>query len=59
MEPMYDLSDYPDDTPPECENCASTIDVTYGPDPYALETNDDNSFHWLCKNCIQESAGDI
>ena len=42
-----------------CENCGSTDDVTYGPDPYALEINDDDTDVWLCANCRQELADGI
>ncbi len=54
-----DAADYPDDTPPECENCASTVNVTCGPDPYQLEINDDDTDVWLCANCRQELADGI
>ena len=53
-------ADYPDETfGIECDRCASTINVTYGPDPYALEINDDDTDMWLCENCRQESADGI
>lgn len=56
---IFDVSDYPDDTPPECENCGSTIEVTYGPNPYALEINDDDTDVWLCDTCRQELTDSI
>lgn len=62
MEQMYDLSDYPDnpdDTPPVCERCGADTGLTYGPDPYGLEINDDDTPIWLCLECLQESADGI
>ena len=42
-----------------CERCGTSINVTFGPDPYALEINDDDTPVWECANCRDESAGDI
>lgn len=49
----------PDPQEGVCEQCGSTIDVTFGPDPYAQEIGDDETPVWLCAICIQESVDAI
>lgn len=49
----------------ECHDCsqwATTDDknpVTYGPDPFRDEINDDRTPFWMCKNCRYESGMNI
>ncbi len=47
----------------KCSNCGceDTKDnsVTFGPDPYQSDINDDDTEVWECENCRYESAMDI
>lgn len=50
----------------ECECCShisSETDcdnpVTFGPDPYALEIEDDDTSVWECDNCRYERGMDV
>lgn len=43
-----------------CESCNRLKDdVTYGPNPYQQEINDDPTPCWMCGDCRFESAMDI
>ena len=43
----------------ECEFCQSTIDVEWQEDPYASEVYADDTPHWICAGCCDQSAADI
>ena len=45
--------------PRPCFRCNTTEDVTYGPDPYDADVNNDSTPVWECGRCRAESAGDI
>lgn len=51
-------SNKPDD-PATCERCGSTYQVTFEPDPYQEDINDDHTPVWECARCRTESAADI
>lgn len=45
-----------------CDHCGEVFqekDLTYGPDPYTSEINDDETPVWLCDKCYEESCDDI
>ena len=44
----------------KCEYCGYVgEDVEKSIDPYASEISGDDTLHWLCPHCIEESAADI
>ena len=43
----------------KCISCGTTKNVTFGPDPYQSEINDDDTPVWMCDTCREESAMDI
>ena len=44
---------------PVCCCCGSTEDITFGPDPYNSDINNDHTRVWECGACRQISADDI
>jgi len=42
-----------------CEDCGSTENVEYGPDPYASEIHDDETPHYLCAVCLDALAAEV
>jgi hypothetical protein len=45
-----------------CEYCQREFeweDLTFGPDPYQSEINNDDTDHLLCRECIEASADEI
>ncbi len=42
-----------------CSNCGTFDEVSFGPDPYALEIHDINIPVWECEACRHESRMDI
>ena len=44
---------------PQCFRCGSFDKVSFSPDPYAHEINDDDSPVHQCESCAHESAMDI
>ena len=42
-----------------CEYCGSDEDVTFEPDPYSEEINNDSTEHWICTECYRKSAWEI
>lgn len=42
-----------------CEYCGSVEDVTFGPDPYDEDINNDLTPHWICTRCNNDRAADI
>ena len=58
--------DYRDDKPAtvdtsfaQCEYCGTSDNLTWAPNPYAHEINDDDTPVWLCQGCREELAADI
>lgn len=43
----------------KCPSCGEIKTISFGPDPYASEINDDDTPVWLCEDCYQERAWDI
>ena len=44
----------------KCEYCGYVgEDVKKSEDPYNSEINNDDTLHWLCPRCIEESAAEI
>ena len=46
----------------DCDHWATDVDenpVTFGPDPFNDEINDDQTPFWMCENCRYESGMDI
>lgn len=47
----------------QCENCelfgTEENPVTYAPNPYTQEMDDDDTCYWMCADCRYESASDI
>jgi hypothetical protein len=51
-------------TLPQCTSepvcgCGATEGLTYGPDPYDSEINDNYTDVWLCQSCIKGSSDEI
>lgn len=42
-----------------CFRCGTTEALTFGPDPYNSDVNDDDTDVWECDRCRQDSADDI
>jgi hypothetical protein len=42
-----------------CSRCGSKKKVTFGPDPYQAEINDDHTPYWMCEECRNQSLEDI
>jgi hypothetical protein len=42
-----------------CCHCGTTKNVSFGPDPYNSDVNNDDTPVWECENCRYESAQDI
>ncbi len=47
------------DKEPRCEGCGCAADLSFAPDPYEWERNDDDTPVWLCGQCRSERALDI
>jgi len=44
---------------PKCIKCGATDDLSFGPDPYDEEVNDDSTPVWECGNCRDERRDGI
>ena len=45
--------------PEPCRTCRTLQDVSFGPDPYDEDVNNDPTPVWECGNCRAASADDI
>ena len=46
----------------QCDQCHKWFyedEIYYGPDPYMEEICDDQTEHWICDDCFQESVDKI
>lgn len=44
---------------PKCEECGTTVDVTYAPNPFQYEIHGIEINVWMCEVCRQASAMEI
>ena len=42
-----------------CDKLFPVGELSYGPDPYENDINDDDTPVWLCLPCAEDSAADI